>query len=142
MYHPKNKAGLDVMVDGGFTANFPIKIFDSTRYFNQDGPNLFVPNPETIGFRIDRSDQIQNDAEGKALAPVYINSFKQYLGAFYNIIVENLNRQTLTKEDWQRTVSISDGNVGPKIRKLSAEEVKVLINNGMLATKNYFEKHK
>jgi len=130
------------MVDGGLTANFPIKIFDSTKYFSEDALNLFVPNPQTIGFRIDRNDQIQNDAEGKTLAPVEIKSIKQYFGAFYNIIIENLNRQTLTKEDWKRTVSISDGNVSPKVRKLATEEVEVLIHNGMAGTKNYFSRNK
>mgnify|MGYP003042882978 CR=1 FL=1 len=27
--HPKNREGLDIMIDGGFVGNFPIKIFDS-----------------------------------------------------------------------------------------------------------------
>jgi len=135
--HPKNKNGLDIMVDGGFTANFHIKIFDSTKYFEGTRQNIFAPNPQTIGFRIDRDDQIQNDTSGKSLAPFKINSLKDYFGAFYNIVIENLNRQTLTKEDWQRTVSISDGNVAPRVRKLSQEEVTVLTENGATATKHF-----
>ncbi|MGZ3853184.1 MAG: patatin-like phospholipase family protein [Flavisolibacter sp.] len=142
VHHPKNKAGLDVMLDGGFIANFPIKIFDSTRYFNLGSTNKFAPNPETIGFRIDREDQIEKDQKGSMLAPMEINSLKEYIGAFYNIIIENLNRQTLTKEDWQRTVSISDGNVGPRVRKLTGEEVDVLIYNGTAGTKHYFANNK
>jgi NTE family protein len=140
--HPKDKSGLDVMVDGGFVANFPIKMFDSTKYFSPASPNSFTPNPETIGLRIDREDQIENDLKGSKLAPMEINSLRQYFGAFYNIIIENLNRQTLTKEDWQRTVSISDGNVGPKVRKLSKEEVDVLLYNGAAGTKQYFSNRK
>jgi hypothetical protein len=57
--------------------------------------------------------------------------------AFYTIIIENLNRQKLSKKDWQRTVSISDGNISPKLRKLSQEEVKILIDNGRNSVKNY-----
>jgi NTE family protein len=140
--HPKNKSGLDIMLDGGFTANFPIKIFDSTKYIDANSPNSFAANPQTIGFRIDRSDQIRNDSEGKSLAPVEIHSLKQYFGAFYNMVIENLNRQTLTKEDWQRTVSISDWNIAPKVRKLPQEEVDTLIHNGMIGTKNYFSDRK
>ena len=140
IHHPKNKTDLDIMVDGGFTANFPIKIFDSTKYFDPQKPNSFAPNPQTIGFRIDRNDQIQNDISGKSLASIEINSLKDYFGAFYNIIMENLNRQTLTKEDWRRTVSISDGNVGPKVRKLTIEEISVLIHNGSSATLHYLSK--
>jgi NTE family protein len=136
--HPKNKTGLDVMVDGGFIANFPIRIFDSTKYNNNAKPNQFTPNNETLGFRIDRKDQIENDLAGKSLAPMDVNSFRDYIGAFYNIIIENLNRQTLTHADWERTVSISDGNVGPRVRKLPADELNILITNGSIATKDYF----
>lgn len=131
--HPKNKRELDVMVDGGFTANFPIKIFDSTKYFEPAKPNIFSSNPETIGFRIDRDEQIRNDDTIRSLAPMEINSLKEYFGAFYNIIIENLNRQTLTREDWERTISISDGNVAPRVRRLSKTEVQTLIKNGSTA---------
>ena len=140
IHHPKNKEGLDIMVDGGFTANFPIKIFDSTRFFDPHLLNSFATNPQTIGFRIDRSEQILYDQEGKGLAPREIRSLNEYLGAFYNIMIENLNRQLLTKDDWQRTVSISDGNISPRVRKLSSEEVGVLIYNGEAATKRFFSK--
>lgn len=123
---PKNKDGLDVMVDGGIIANFPIRIFDST------GSYL-----ETLGFRIDSEEQILNDRQGKNLAEMPVQNFNQYLAAFYNIVIENLNRQQLTKTDWQRTVSISDGSIGPRIRKLSEEEVSILIDNGREAVKHY-----
>lgn len=125
--HPKQKEGLDIMVDGGITANFPITLFDSMSH----------PNFSTIGFRIDSDEQIKNDKEGRKLALFPIGNLNQYLGAFYNIVSENLNRQLLTKEDWQRTVSISDGKVRPKIRKLSSGEIDILINNGRQAVKSY-----
>jgi NTE family protein len=122
---PKVKDGLDVMVDGGITGNFPIRMFDS----------LSVRNFSTLGFRIDSEDQVKNDREGKNIAAMPIDNFKQYMAAFYNIVVENLNRQQLTPEDWARTVSISDGKVGPRIRKLSTEEINTLITNGREAIK-------
>jgi len=142
IHHPKNKNGLDVMMDGGFIANFPIKTFDSTKYFDLTKSNSFAPNPQTIGFRIDREDQIENDASGKSLAPININSLKDYFGAFYNIIIENLNRQTLTNDDWRRTISISDGNVAPRLRRVPKDEVDILMHNGSIATKNYFNNKK
>ena len=125
--HPKNKQHLDVMVDGGLTGNFPIRIFDSTN----------MPNAATIGFRIDRDEQIKNDQETRTLAPMPVENIKEYAGAFYNMIIENLNRQSLSADDWKRTVSISDGKIGPRIRKLSREEVNVLMENGRAATKKY-----
>jgi len=125
--HPKQKNELDIMVDGGFTANFPIKMFDAGA----------KADPSTLGFRIDSDDQIKNDQELKTLAPMQVENFKQYLAAFYNIVIENLNRQQLTEKDWHRTVSISDGKIGPRIRKLSAKEIDILIGNGRQAVKTY-----
>jgi NTE family protein len=128
--NPKQKQGLDVMVDGGFIGNFPIHIFDTMK-----------TNFNTLGFRIDSDDQIKNDANDQTLAAMPVGNLKEYVNAFYNMIIENLNRQQLTKEDWQRTVSISDGNVGPRIRKLSKKELETLINNGRIAMKNYLTKN-
>lgn len=125
--HPKQKPGLDIMVDGGFTGNFPIKMFDSSA----------KRNLATLGFRIDSDDQVKSDQELKNIAPMPVGNFKQYMNAFYNMVIENLNRQQLTQEDWQRTVSISDGKIGPRIRKLSKEEINILIGNGRKAMKNY-----
>ncbi len=67
-----------------------------------------------------------------------VTNFNEYMAAFYNLILENLNRQTLTAEDWKRTVTISDGAIGPRIRKLKKEEVERLVENGKAATVNYF----
>ena len=124
---PKDKQGLDVMVDGGFLENFPIHVFDKT-----------IPDPYTIGFRIDSDAQIENDKKDRALAEVPIANISNYFLAFYNIIIENLNRQRLTDADWKRTISISDGKTKPRIRKLSKDELAVLIENGRKAVRNYF----
>ncbi len=137
--HPKNKAGLDVMLDGGFVANFPIKIFDSTKYITKSDANNYAINPHTIGFRIDSDSQIQNDSANKQLVSMPVNNFKAYLAAFYTLILENLNRQNLNDGDWQRTISISDGAIGPRIRKLKKQEVDLLIENGRVATTTYFK---
>ena len=137
--HPKNKAGLDVMLDGGFVANFPIKIFDSTKYITKSDSNSYTINPNSIGFRIDSDNQIQNDSANKQLVSMPVNNFKAYLAAFYTLILENLNRQNLSDGDWQRTISISDGAIGPRIRKLKKQEVDLLIENGRVATTTYFK---
>jgi NTE family protein len=127
VHHPRQKEGLDIMVDGGFTGNFPIRLFDS----------MAQNNFSTLGFRIDSDEQIRNDHEGKAIAAMPVSDLKQYVNAFYNMVIENLNRQQLTEADWKRTISISDGKIGPRIRKLSAGEINLLINNGRAAIKTY-----
>ena len=76
-----------MMVDGGFLENFPIHIFDKA-----------TPDLNTIGFRIDHEAQIENDKVDRTLAEMAINNLNEYFGAFYSIIMENLNRQRLTAE--------------------------------------------
>jgi NTE family protein len=138
--HPKNKEGVNIMVDGGLVSNFPIRLFDSTKYVSGSSENIFIYNEQTLGFRIDNAAQIANDSTTNTLAPMRITNLKEYTSAFYNIIIENLNRQALTKKDWERTVSINDGNISPRIRRLSNEEIKTLITNGEKAAANYLNK--
>jgi NTE family protein len=134
------KDNYDIMVDGGFTGNFPIFLFDSVTTTN--GVAQRIPNPHTLGFRIDTPGQIAYDADQKGIAPVPIARFKNYMSAFYNFVIENLNRSSLTPQDWQRTVSISSGNVGPKIRKLSVQEKDSLMHNGQVALQRYLAVHR
>lgn len=131
-HHPKDKKGLDIVVDGGITGNFPIRIFDSTRYTSHPGGiNTFIINPETIGVRIDSDEQIDMDRSAETgLAPLPVTSLKEYMKAFYIMVIENLNRQPLVKEDWLRTISISSGDVDPGIRRMKKEEIDLLISNG------------
>jgi NTE family protein len=139
--HPKNKDTLNVMTDGGFLANFPIRLFDSTRFMdNYKGMNQFTVNNETLGFRIDREKQITSDQQQQGLAGFEIGSLKQYFSAFYALIAENLNRKDLTPEDWSRSVAIKDGNLSPRIRKLKQTEIALLVNNGLAATAAWFDK--
>ena len=123
--HPRQKQGLDIMVDGGFTGNFPIHVFDT------------INKRATVGFRIDSEDQVKSDKKERIITAMPVANLKQYANAFYNIIIENLNRQQMTDEDWQRTISISDGNIGPRIRRLSQKQIDTLIENGRQAMKNY-----
>ena len=136
---PKKKDSLQVMVDGGFIANFPLWLFDSTKYIaGHNGSNRFVVNNETLGFRIDREEQIALDKQGKKqLAPLPVNNFKEYMEAFMLLMVESMNRPQLLPNDRLRTVSISDGQLGPRIRKLKKEEVERMLNNGKKAVREF-----
>jgi NTE family protein len=125
----------DLVVDGGLTGNFPITIFDSVR--TDHGVVTRIANPATIGIRIDTPEQIRYDSLGKGLAPIPIQRFRNYMAAFYSYAIENLNRVPLISEDWKRTVSISSGDIGPKIRKLSVEEKDLLIGNGYGAMEKF-----
>jgi len=138
--NPKKYEGeMHLAFDGGVTANFPIFIFDST--YTENGVVKRIANPGTVGFRIDTDEQIAYDVESKGIAPMEINNLKGYLGALYNLTIESLNRQPLSDDDWDRTVSISSGDVGPKIRKLKPEEKEQLLNNGKNGVEVFFSKN-
>lgn len=122
----------DIMVDGGFMGNYPIFMFDSLAT-----PGTRIATANTLGFRIDTPAQIQYDTSHLGLAPIDIDRFNHYVGAFYTYVLENLNRSALTEADWKRTVSISSGTIGPKIRKLSVKEKDMLMNNGRAALQGY-----
>ncbi|MBX9850372.1 MAG: patatin-like phospholipase family protein [Cytophagaceae bacterium] len=132
----KNTRGY-VMVDGGVIANFPIHIFDHRKYMYQNNDSAAFKNPQTVGLRLDTDEQIFYDEQEKGLAPVEIQQLKNFTAAFYNIVIENLNRKNLTSEDWSRTISISTGDVGPRIRKISEEDKNILIENGKKGVRKY-----
>jgi len=132
---PKKRTDLDLVVDGGITGNFPIQLFDE--YKNVEGEEVRIPNPNTLGFRIDTDVQITYDTESKGLAPLPITNLSEYIFAFYNFTLESLNSNLLNQEDWQRTVSISSAGIGPKVKKLTEEQKNLLIESGRNGVKEY-----
>jgi NTE family protein len=140
-HNAKKGENYHLMVDGGFMNNFPIEIFDSTKYFDPDKPNSAQANPFTIGCRIDNAQQItlDKDPNNKTLAPVPIKSFGNYMRAFMILNMERLSRQKLTPADWARTISIADGSIGPKVRKMKNEKIALLVQNGYKATSQFLQ---
>ena len=134
-----DKGDLDLMVDGGIIGNFPIHIFDT---FGIDSMNneIRIPNYETLGIRIDSDPQIKEDSLSRKLAPYPIEDFTDYISAFYIMVIENLNRNNLTEDDWNRTISVSSVGITPKIKKLTTEQKEMLFNSGKESAENYFRR--
>jgi NTE family protein len=127
----KRKPEHHVLVDGGFVSNFPIFVFDLPPFCDASGTD--APRPciaRTMGFRIDPMEQIINDQGSRELVKMHAGSLSGYSAAFFTVIKETLNRQMLIEEDWARTVSISDGRIGPKVKRLSEKEKMRLVNEG------------
>lgn len=137
---PISNMNLDVMIDGGLLGNFPIFMFDSVVVDSQNNKKR-IPNFKTIGVRIDTDLQIINDSLNKELVPFEINKFEHFIAAFYNIVIENLNRNTLIPEDWQRTISISSAGIDPKIKKLSRAQKDKLVASGLNYTQRFLSKN-
>ena len=142
---PTRHAPYQVLVDGGIVANFPIRLFDEPRFCASDTGMCCPiipgePNRETLGIRLDSDEQIAYDRAGKGLAPAPISNFREYMGAFYQMVLENLNRQQLTPADWERTISVSTAGIGPRIRRMSEDEKAKLLNSGQEGARKFFGK--
>ncbi len=129
---------VQVLVDGGLLANYPLDLFDDPRYQSAGAapasPGPFV-NPETLGLRLDRAAQIALDTlpaaattRRRELAPYDVSDFGSYLGALYTVALENLNLAQPT--DWPRTISINTLNFNPKIKRISAGQKAQLMESG------------
>ncbi|MCX2741095.1 patatin-like phospholipase family protein [Pontibacter anaerobius] len=132
--NPQKGQQVDVLVDGGVLANFPITLFDDPKYLDstalcKDTAESYY-NHQTLGLRLDRDEQITFDEQQAGLAPYSINGFSDYMGAFYTIVKESLNRQHLQPQDWDRTISISTAGFSPRVRKLSEAEKGTLLASG------------
>ena len=141
--NPAPDQPVQVLVDGGLLANYPIDLFDKPRYLPA-GPaavpnargNVF--NPETLGLRLDRAEQIPLDnapAGRQQLAPYAITDFNSYVGALYTVALENLNPVQPT--DWQRTISIDFLNFSPKIKRISDAQKQQLMDSGRKGTQAF-----
>jgi NTE family protein len=138
---PGSREDLDLVVDGGILGNFPIAVFDSV-FKAPDGVHVRIPNKKTVGIRLDTDSQIERDLAGGELAPLKINDLASYIGAFYILINESLNRIQLIPDDWKRTISVSTVNIGPRIKKLSSEQKERLINSGRMSTRRFLKETK
>ncbi len=121
----------DICIDGGMMCNYPINTYDQNQKINT----------HTVGFRVDNAAQILLDNAGTAtLAPIMVYNFATFLNSFLVLNTEQLGRQRLTVADWERTISIADGGISPRIRKMQKFEINTLITNGYNATIRYLYK--
>jgi NTE family protein len=122
-----------VCVDGGFTVNFPIAVFDAWPYCPSDSACI----GQTLGLRIDSDEQIKRDRTTRELIDFDVQDLGDFGQAFYYMIKETMNRYALTEQDWLRTISVSDAGMGPKVKSLSKEQNDRLLNSGRKAVEDF-----
>ncbi|MBX9783299.1 MAG: patatin-like phospholipase family protein [Chitinophagaceae bacterium] len=128
----------NVYADGGVLANFPISIFDSC--VNGTNPLMceeLIYNNQTLGLKLDRPEQIEQQKKSGEPAPYNTTTFTNYLNAFVGLMIEAANRRNFHAEKG-RTIYISTANLSAKVRKVSKEEKQLLFNNGCTATLDFF----
>ncbi len=130
----------DFYVDGGMLCNYPISMFDSSL----DGLNPLISekiiyNPQTLGLKLERGEQIEEfDKNNLTIAPYQISSMKQYTSAVMNLLMESINRKPGLANEKGRTIYISYGDISGKPRKISLKEKKILHDYGVTAANKFF----
>lgn len=134
-------AGYSLYVDGGMLCNYPINIFDSCKTgSNPLTSENVIYNPQTLGLKLERGEQIKEFEKGKTeIAPYHIKSMKQYSSALMNLLMESINRKSpdLSNEKG-RTIYISYGDISGRPRTISEKERKILYDNGKEAANDFF----
>ena len=122
-----------VYVDGGILANYPIQVFDSIPLVGKDS---LLPN-KTIGLKVERPEQLEWYKSSGYIAPFRISSFRQYIAALYNIVIENLNRKLPYEQERLSTIYINTDNTSPKVRKISRPQKQQLYDRGKEAAEQF-----
>ncbi|MGN6644943.1 MAG: patatin-like phospholipase family protein [Cytophaga sp.] len=132
---------LHMMVDGGVLSNYPIHMFDSTKYTsNFDSINAYYSNPQTLGILLERSDQIKYNVENSGVAAMDITKMDQFASALYFTLVDKPNPELSQVSTIKRTISIDNLNLSPRVRKLDPETVNALIASGRAGALSFFQR--
>ena len=145
-----------VMVDGGVTWNYPVDLFDDSRYLAPGDEALSLPadyptkrsktqvyNKQTLGLRVATSDEIKaaNDRaaslDGQAAAE--IEDITGYIGSLLEFMLESANNSHLHENDWHRTVFIEADGVKFTDFNLPDSKVRQLVESGRICTEKYFQ---
>lgn len=120
---PRRGQPYQVLVDGGITANYPLDLFDTNGQ----------PNLQTLGLKLERPEQIGQYQTNTEIAPYSIHSLGDYTSAFYNYIIENLNRRWPMADEQRRTIYISTESITPRVRRMSESDKMKLFESGKRA---------
>ncbi len=114
----------DLCVDGGISSNLPVEMFT-------------VPQENILAFQIVREAQLKSK-NPNSIAPFRVNKMSYFMKALYNLTMDS--RQLLKMENFKKVkiIQISDGEIGPKIKKLKKASVRLLLENGHMGVKNSF----
>lgn len=110
----------DICVDGGLTSNLPVELFKT-------------PQDNILGFQIVRDDEKNYTGKEKIAPYTKLKGLGNFMKASYNLSKEDKQNLKLNNYPNVKIISISDGNVGPRIRKLKTKTVDLLLENGRLA---------
>jgi len=143
----------DYFVDGGVLDNYPIRLFDETKYTNigietaeyeqanaavaNASQKQYVYNPETLGFRLDDEQEIAvlKDYANPNRYP--IDGLYSYTTAFCNVLANAQNYTHLNSRDRNRTIYLDTLGVGAIDFDISDEKKRALASKAKQSTADY-----
>lgn len=141
----------DVIVDGGLTWNYPVNIFDHTRYIEPENDEAAKPiayakhedhvfNTRTLGFRLDTTREIEWNLKDWASEPMQIDNIIKYGWALVCFMRGIANKVHLHKNDWSRTVFIDVGStIGFTDFDLTKDQQAILVEAGQQGVRKYLD---
>ena len=152
----------DVLVDGGVLRNYPVKLFDRSKYISDDDQRAFaretdyyrpatedvrsrnatssayVYNRQTLGFRLDSAREIAVFRDGAEPPRENIDDFFDFAWQLFSTLMEAESNAHLHGDDWQRTVYIDSLGVGTTDFDLKDEQKEALVASGRQGASDYF----
>ena len=152
----------DVYVDGGVMLNYPVKLFDreryidmkkeraaarTTDYYNKENARFLLENPgrsryvyncQTLGMRLDTSEEIALFRYNEPIKGKKIKKFTDYARCLLSAIMQGQENQHLHSDDWQRTIYINTLDVKTTNFNLSDDKKEALLQEGINGAENYF----
>ncbi len=139
----KNKGdnNAHLMVDGGLIANYPIEMFDQSRYVTTDSGmnNSLTQNKETLGLLLDKPEQLEYNYKQQGNFPLPIHSLSDYMMAVYQTIIDKPNPDIAAL---RRTITISHLNLSGRVRRLSPATIQNLLESGRQGVRLFFKSYK
>lgn len=135
----------DIYLDGGILNNYPIKIFDHSKYIKSDildgGKNGICYNPETLGIRVDEKWQIAHFVRNKVFNKKNINELLSYCISLIEIIVSGQQDEAHKESsDVLRTIYIDSLNFKTLEFSIDRRQKQFLIESGREAAIKYLER--
>ena len=141
VYEKSNdKQLLHVMVDGGVLSNYPLFLFDSSRYIpgNSATVNTYFENPETLGLLMEIPEQIEYNAKQPGIYPFAIYSMSDYLRALYHTLIDKANPEVSKPNSLRRTIAINNMNLSGRVRRMPKKTIMALVENGRAGARRFF----
>jgi NTE family protein len=137
---PDPSKKLHVMADGAVMSNYPIFLFDSTKYMSgvTIPVNHYAVNPETLGLLMEMPEMIEHRRNEDGTYPLPINSMRDYVKALYITLIDKSNPDGSDSSAIRRTIAISNMNLSGRIRKISRETLDDFVECGREGVRNFF----